>query len=164
MSEMAPQPLVQEGGVPQHPASDRGMIDTQTTFCHHLFQIAIAEGISKVPPHTQHDDLFLEVSSSEQSWPVRSHSAYLTNAAPLFATLPTNTLSDRKQAILRQLCAVLHGGRPHSPFTPGVTRQWRNFRTVPASSHPQMARHLSSLNTQQPTWISGVYIAYKTLP
>jgi len=88
MSEMAPQPLVQEGGVPQHPASDRGMIDTQTTFCHHLFQIAIAEGISKVPPHTQHDDLFLEVSSSEQSWPLRSHSAYFTNAAPLFSTLP----------------------------------------------------------------------------
>jgi len=77
---MAPDPFVQDRSIPQDPAGDRGMINVQTTFAHHLFQITIAERIPPIPPHTQHDDSVLEVSSSEYLWPPLSHSAYLTNA------------------------------------------------------------------------------------
>src|SRR3954471_12744595 len=55
------------------------MIDAQTTFRHHLFQIAIAERIPEIPPHTQHDHFILEMSSSECRWPVLSHSVYVTS-------------------------------------------------------------------------------------
>src|SRR3954453_11164208 len=55
------------------------MIHPQTTFRHHLFQIAIAERIPEIPPHTQHDHFILEMSSSECRWPVLSHSVYVTS-------------------------------------------------------------------------------------
>src|SRR3954470_952980 len=70
------------------------MIHPQTTFRHHLFQIAIAERIPEIPPHTQHDQFILEMSSSEYRWPVLSHSVYLTSRAPPFATLPDELTGD----------------------------------------------------------------------
>jgi hypothetical protein len=85
---MAPHPLVQNRSVPRNPTSDGRMIHAQTTFRHHFFQIAIAQRIPEIPAHTQHDQLILEMSSPEYRWPVLSHFAYLSNPAPLFATLP----------------------------------------------------------------------------
>src|SRR4051812_12036748 len=94
MAEMAPHPLVQNRSIPRNPTSNRGMIHAQTTFGHHLFQIAIADRIPAIPPHTQHDQFILEMSSSEYRWPVLSHSVYLTSRAPPFATLPDELTGD----------------------------------------------------------------------
>jgi hypothetical protein len=55
MPDMTPDSFVENRSVPQHPASNRGMIDAQPTFRHHLFQIAIAEGIPEIPAHTEHE-------------------------------------------------------------------------------------------------------------
>src|SRR3954470_5079247 len=79
------------------------MIHPQTTFRHHLFQIAIAERIPEIPPHTQHDQFILEMSSSEYRWPVLSHSVYLTSRAPPFATLPGFAATARRKRFLRRL-------------------------------------------------------------
>ena len=43
IAEMAPHSLVQNRSIRENPTSNGGMIDAQTTFCHHLFQIAITE-------------------------------------------------------------------------------------------------------------------------
>src|SRR5438270_3965938 len=42
-AQMAAHSLVQNRGIRENPTSNGGMIDAQTTFCHHLFQIAIAQ-------------------------------------------------------------------------------------------------------------------------
>jgi hypothetical protein len=65
-AEIAPHALVQNRSIPRNPTSNRGMINAQTTFCHHLFQIAITERIPEIPPHTQHDQPILKMSSSER--------------------------------------------------------------------------------------------------
>ena len=77
MPEMAPYPLVQDRSVPQYPASNRGMIDIQTTLYHHIFQITVAERIPEIPLHAEYDDLILEVASAEKRWSI-SHSPTLS--------------------------------------------------------------------------------------
>jgi hypothetical protein len=78
LAEMMPNALVQDRSVSQDPASNRGVIDAQTTLYHHLFQISITERIAKIPPYAQHDHLILKVPSLEYRRPVPSHSATLT--------------------------------------------------------------------------------------
>jgi hypothetical protein len=63
---MAPYPLIQDRSGPQYPASNCGVIDIQTTLCHHLFQITVAERLPEIPPHAEYDDLILEVASPEK--------------------------------------------------------------------------------------------------
>ena len=43
IAEMAPHSLVENRSIRENPTSNGGMIDAQTTFRHHLFQIAITE-------------------------------------------------------------------------------------------------------------------------
>jgi hypothetical protein len=47
------------------PAIDRGVIDVQTPFKHHLFQVAVAERIAQIPAHTQHNDVSFKVAPFE---------------------------------------------------------------------------------------------------
>jgi hypothetical protein len=65
---------VQNRPVMQNPPSDRGMIHGQPSLGHHLLKIAIAEWVPQVPADTQSNDFVAEVSSTEQRWPVRTHS------------------------------------------------------------------------------------------
>ena len=73
------------------------MIHRQTPLQHHLFQVAVAQGISQVPPDTQEDDVGLEMTPLEGVLRVheRGGSGYRTSsisistrAAPVFATEP----------------------------------------------------------------------------
>ena len=81
--DMSPYSLVQDGSVSQYPASNCGMIDTQTALCHQLFQVPITERVSEIPAHALHDHLVLKVPSLEYGWSSPSHSAYLSNSVPL---------------------------------------------------------------------------------
>jgi hypothetical protein len=42
------------------------MIHRNSTLRHHLFQIAAAQRMPQVPPHTQNDDDIIKVSPSER--------------------------------------------------------------------------------------------------
>jgi len=57
MAEMTPNTLVRDRSVSQDSASNRGMIDAQTTLYRHLFQISITERIAKIPPSAQDEHL-----------------------------------------------------------------------------------------------------------
>src|SRR6266487_6091117 len=54
---MRPASLLQFRSIALHPAIDRGVIDVQTPLPHHLFEIAVAERISKVPAYTEQNDV-----------------------------------------------------------------------------------------------------------
>jgi hypothetical protein len=69
------------------------MINSQTTLGHQLFQIAICEAISQVPPDAQDDDLIFEMASSEQSRSRLWHQAHGIRDRPAaFATDPVDLL------------------------------------------------------------------------
>jgi hypothetical protein len=51
------------------------------SFCHHLFQIAVAERIPQIPSNAQNDDLVFEVSPSEKGRPGLSHSLHPSRPA-----------------------------------------------------------------------------------
>jgi hypothetical protein len=42
------------------------MINCETTYLHHFFEVTIAEGITQIPAYTEKDDLGLVVSPFEQ--------------------------------------------------------------------------------------------------
>ena len=47
--------------------------EERVPFRHDLFQIAIAEGVSQVPPDAQQDDHIFEVSPAKERWPFSGH-------------------------------------------------------------------------------------------
>ena len=58
--------LFQFWGVALHPAIDRGVIDVQTSFEHHLLQVAIAQSIPQVPAYAEQNDVGLEMTPFER--------------------------------------------------------------------------------------------------
>jgi hypothetical protein len=55
-AQFATNALIQNGRIPLHPSLDRDVVDRETAL-RHFFQIPVAERVSQVPPHGQHDDL-----------------------------------------------------------------------------------------------------------
>jgi hypothetical protein len=49
------------------------VIHGQVPFGHDLFQIAVGQGISQVPPNAQQDDHVLEMPTPELCWPSSGH-------------------------------------------------------------------------------------------
>jgi hypothetical protein len=76
---MRPTTLFQFRGIVLRPAKDGGMIDVQPPFPHHFLQVAIAQGIPKIPTGTEQDDLSFEMTPFEQTRIVleRSSSSFL---------------------------------------------------------------------------------------
>ena len=54
------------GDIVLNPAVNSGVIDMQTPFEHHLFQVAIAERIPQVPADAEENDLGLEMAPFER--------------------------------------------------------------------------------------------------
>jgi hypothetical protein len=52
--------------VPLNPAIDSGVIQRQTPFGHHFFQISIAERKAQIPPDCQKDDVGLKMPPFER--------------------------------------------------------------------------------------------------
>ena len=86
--EFATKPLIQEGRVMLDPAPDGDVVHCKSALGHHLFQIAVAQRISQVPPHAQHDDDILKMSPSERRWSGPAHAITLPEALETFATDP----------------------------------------------------------------------------
>src|ERR1700683_284015 len=49
------------------------MVNGEVPFRHDLLQIAIAEGVSQVPPDAQQDDHIFEVSPAKERWSFSGH-------------------------------------------------------------------------------------------
>jgi hypothetical protein len=76
--------LFQRWGRLEHPALDGGMIDCDPSFLHHLFELAIAQGIRHVPPDACEDNLCHKVG------PLEAHH----RLSPSFLTLGYRGRSD----------------------------------------------------------------------
>ncbi len=59
-------PLVEFRSVSLDPPINRRVIYFNSSFLHHFFQVAVAQGISQVPSDTQQDDVRLEVTPFER--------------------------------------------------------------------------------------------------
>ncbi len=59
--------LVQFGSISLDPPIHRCMIYCESPLQHHFFQIAVTERIAKIPPHTQQDNVRLEVTGGGAS-------------------------------------------------------------------------------------------------
>jgi hypothetical protein len=49
-------PFFEGRGSVRHPAIDRRVVNGKTSFSQHFGQIAVAQGVTYVPPHPQEDD------------------------------------------------------------------------------------------------------------
>ena len=59
-------PFLQFGGVALNQPIDRRMINCETTFPYHFFEVAITEGVAQIPAHAEEDDLGLIVTPFER--------------------------------------------------------------------------------------------------
>src|SRR5260221_3765286 len=66
--QMRPRAFVEFWGKVLDPAIDGRVIDMQSPFLHHLFQVAIAERIPQIPAHAEQNDLGFEMTPFEQAW------------------------------------------------------------------------------------------------
>jgi hypothetical protein len=66
-AQLTANPLVQNRSVALDPPPDRDMVNGQATLGHHLFQVAIGERVSQIPPNAEEDDHVFEVSPAEGS-------------------------------------------------------------------------------------------------
>src|SRR5712692_5588932 len=57
--------LLQFRRIALHPAIDRGMIDRESTFSHHFFEVTIAECIAEIPTNAQENDVGLKMTPLE---------------------------------------------------------------------------------------------------
>jgi hypothetical protein len=64
--ELGPAFLFQNRSVSLDPAVDGGMVDRQTAFSHHFFQISITERVSEISAQAKEDDFGLIVAVLEQ--------------------------------------------------------------------------------------------------
>jgi hypothetical protein len=46
------------------------VIHLQSPFCHHFFQIPIAQAVAQIPAQTQHNKFALEMAPLENGWGV----------------------------------------------------------------------------------------------
>src|SRR6266496_3018711 len=96
---MWPAALLQLGSVALDPAEDRRVIDMQSPFPHHLFQITIAERIPQIPADAQQNDLRLKMTPFERTWVahngtplVFSKQSRVYQSIGMFATEPLKEL------------------------------------------------------------------------
>ena len=66
MSLVGSDPLLDLRRIALDPTEDRGWVDADTAFGHHLGQIAIADPVLAVPAHAQKDDLNREATALER--------------------------------------------------------------------------------------------------
>ena len=52
--------------VPPDPSIDRRMVDTQAPLAHHFLEVAVTHGIPQVPPNTQEDESWFELTPFER--------------------------------------------------------------------------------------------------
>jgi hypothetical protein len=71
--QFRPDSTVQFRTIVLHPAPDRGVIDAQTSFHHHLLQVSIAQRKTKVPPNREDNNLVGEVPSPEECRSIVPH-------------------------------------------------------------------------------------------
>jgi len=112
-------PLVEFRGVALNPAKRGCIIDSQAAFSQEFFDIAIAQGISKVPPDRPQDDLGGEIApvaewslSHERSpaiWDL-GHSALCSRSPGVLATEPrlcsTGRCQPRPRSFSRPLLPI----------------------------------------------------------
>src|SRR4029453_10110653 len=55
--------LLQQRDILQHPAIDRGMVDLDAPFFHHLLELTVADRICDVPAHAPEDDAPLKIAA-----------------------------------------------------------------------------------------------------
>ena len=55
--------LLQQRDILQHPAIDRGMVDLDAPFFHHLLELTVADRICDVPAHAPEDDVPLKMAA-----------------------------------------------------------------------------------------------------
>jgi hypothetical protein len=66
MSLVGSDPPLDLGRIALNPTKDRGWVNGDTTFLHHLGEIAIADPILAVPAHAEKDDLDRKATALEQ--------------------------------------------------------------------------------------------------
>src|SRR5215471_2250035 len=96
MPDLAAQALIQKRRITLDPAPNSNVIHRQSTLRHHLLQIPIAQRITQVPSNTKDDNHILEVSPTEQHWPVLAHRITLPEAAPAVCNRFTTKTSYHK--------------------------------------------------------------------
>ena len=64
-SSKLPQPFLDHRSISQYPAVDRAMIDLETPFAKHLFQISITQRISQIPGNRLYNQPCLEMPAFE---------------------------------------------------------------------------------------------------
>src|SRR6187549_3064947 len=57
--------LLQQRDILQHPAIDRGMVDLDAPFFHHLLELTVADRICDVPAYAPEEDVPLEMAASK---------------------------------------------------------------------------------------------------
>src|SRR5205823_390870 len=55
--------LLQQRDILQHPAIDRGMVDLDAPFFHHLLELTVADRICDVPAYAPEDDVPLKMAA-----------------------------------------------------------------------------------------------------
>ena len=65
-SQKWPAPLVDLRRRALHPSIDRRMVDTQAPLAHHFLEVAVTHGRPQVPPTTQEDESWFEVTPFER--------------------------------------------------------------------------------------------------
>ena len=65
-SQKWPAPLVDLRRIALHPSIDRRMVDTQAPLAHHFLEVAVTHGIPQVPPNTQEDESWFELTPLER--------------------------------------------------------------------------------------------------
>ena len=65
-SQKWPAPLVDLRCIALHPSIDRRMVDTQAPLAHHVLEVAVTHGIPQVPPNTQEDESWFELTPFER--------------------------------------------------------------------------------------------------
>jgi len=59
-------PLINLRGIPLDPPENRGVVYTESSLFHHLFQISVAKLVTQIPSDAQQDDGGLEVAPLER--------------------------------------------------------------------------------------------------
>jgi len=88
VAQLSTEPSIQHRRIVLNPAPYRRVVHGQAALGHHFFKITVAQRVSQIPSHAQQDDLVFEVSPTEQSRPILSHSSH-----------PIRTASRRLQQI-----------------------------------------------------------------
>src|SRR6185437_13342391 len=78
-----------------HPPIDRGMVDVETSFPHHFFEVAVAERVAQIPAQAQENNLGFEVPpfertrlAHEENSSARLDTAEFTTSSAFLATEP----------------------------------------------------------------------------